>query len=189
MNKKNKTQTFIRCNLVQATPMTRGAYNKHRGWKVPANENPKDDGFLVVYPDGYQSWCPKARFLEQSFPIEKSDTISPNDIPHWQCMGFDVMTSITAGNKPVTLVQRLHPNGYVDHETATCVDPKNYSERKGCEICAERLDQRMWDRLGFVLAWAKNGLHPVKPRGEDRPEICEWAGPREPVKAKKQKKA
>lgn len=24
MNKNNKTQTFIRCNLVQATPMTRG---------------------------------------------------------------------------------------------------------------------------------------------------------------------
>lgn len=186
--KKTKTQTFIRCNLVTATSMTRGNYNKMRGWKVPADENPKEEGYLVVYPDGYRSWCPKDRFLEQSFAIEKPDTISPNDIPHWQRMGFDAMASITAGDKPVTLVQRRHPNGFVDHETATCVDPKNYSELKGSEICTERLDNRLRDRLGFVLAWAKNGLHLLKPRSEDEDEICEWNGPREPVKAKKQKK-
>lgn len=70
MNKKNKTQTFIRCNLVQATPMTRGAYNKKRGWTIPANENPKDKGYIVKYPDGYVSWCPKAQFEAAGRPVD-----------------------------------------------------------------------------------------------------------------------
>ncbi len=33
---------YIRCHIVKATPMTRGDYNKHRGWEIPANENPAD---------------------------------------------------------------------------------------------------------------------------------------------------
>lgn len=53
---------YIRCHIVKATPMTRGEYNTHRGWEMPANENAADEGYHVVYPDGYESWCPKAQF-------------------------------------------------------------------------------------------------------------------------------
>jgi hypothetical protein len=52
--------------------MTRGAYNSMRGWEVPANEDPNDEGFLVEYLDGgqanhpdfagYISWSPKDVF-------------------------------------------------------------------------------------------------------------------------------
>lgn len=61
---------FIRCHLVEAKPMTRGAYNKKRGWTVPANENPKDKGYIVKYPDGYVSWCPKAQFEAAGRPVD-----------------------------------------------------------------------------------------------------------------------
>ena len=61
---------FIRCHLVDAKPMTRGAYNKKRGWEMPANENPKDKGYLVKYPDGYISWCPKAQFEAAGRPVD-----------------------------------------------------------------------------------------------------------------------
>ena len=50
---------YIRSHVVEAKPMTRGDYNAHRGWAVPANENPADDGYFVQYPDGYVSWCLK----------------------------------------------------------------------------------------------------------------------------------
>ena len=53
---------FIKTELVRATPMTRGDYNKHRGWIIPADENPNDEGYLVVGSEGYQSWSPKDRF-------------------------------------------------------------------------------------------------------------------------------
>ena len=43
---------YIGTKEVQATPMNRGDYNALRGWQVPENENPADDGYLVVYPNG-----------------------------------------------------------------------------------------------------------------------------------------
>lgn len=61
---------YIRCHLVEATPMTRGAYNKKRGWTLPKDENPKDKGYLVKYPDGYVSWCPKAQFEAAGRPVD-----------------------------------------------------------------------------------------------------------------------
>ena len=63
-------QKFIRCHLVEAKPMTRGAYNKKRGWTLPKDENPKDKGYLVKYPDGYVSWCPKAQFEANGRPVD-----------------------------------------------------------------------------------------------------------------------
>ena len=63
-------QKYIRCHLVEATPMTRGAYNKKRGWTLPKDENPKDKGYIVKYPDGYVSWCPKAQFEAAGRPVD-----------------------------------------------------------------------------------------------------------------------
>ena len=56
---------------IKATPMTRGVYNELRGWKVPDDENPSDEGYIVEYPDsksnvegftGYISWSPVIPF-------------------------------------------------------------------------------------------------------------------------------
>lgn len=61
---------YIRMHQVEAEPMTRGDYNKFRGWEIPANENPDDEGYKVTYPDGYVSWCPKAQFEEAGRPCD-----------------------------------------------------------------------------------------------------------------------
>ena len=53
---------YIRLNMVEAEPMTRGDYNKLRGWTIPADENTNDEGYLVVDSEGYRTWCPKAEF-------------------------------------------------------------------------------------------------------------------------------
>lgn len=53
---------YIGTKVIQARPMTRGEYNKYRGWPIPADESPYDDGYLVHYPDGYESWSPKDVF-------------------------------------------------------------------------------------------------------------------------------
>ncbi len=63
---------YIGIKYVNATPMTRQQYNDFRGWTVPADENPDDEGFLVEYTDGgkantdqytgYVSWSPKSVF-------------------------------------------------------------------------------------------------------------------------------
>lgn len=53
---------YIGTKMIEAMPMTRGAYNEYRGWTIPADENPADDGYLVMYQDGYKSWSPKEVF-------------------------------------------------------------------------------------------------------------------------------
>jgi hypothetical protein len=69
-------QRFIGTKLINAKPMTLGTYNAYRGWEMPANENPDDDGYLVEYTDGgkpnderhkgYISWSP-ADVFEKSY--------------------------------------------------------------------------------------------------------------------------
>ena len=55
---------YIGTKLIKAKPMTRGEYNAYRGWTLPKNENPDDDGYLIVYVDSddYVSWSPKDVF-------------------------------------------------------------------------------------------------------------------------------
>lgn len=72
MKKVKTMQQYIGVKLINAKPMTRGDYNAFRGWTVPADENPADDGYLVEYLDGgrgntdlyegYVSWSPKDVF-------------------------------------------------------------------------------------------------------------------------------
>jgi hypothetical protein len=59
---------------IMATPITRGDYNKYRGWQLPENERYEDEGYLVEYEpregeksnveghEGYVSWSPKQVF-------------------------------------------------------------------------------------------------------------------------------
>ena len=63
---------YIGIKLVEAEPMTRGAYNEYRGWTIPENENPDDGGYLVKYSGGYESWCPKNQFEESNTPVGES---------------------------------------------------------------------------------------------------------------------
>ena len=55
---------YVGVKLIEAKPMTRGDYNKYRGWTIPEDENPNDEGYLVKYSDDYVSWSPKGVFDE-----------------------------------------------------------------------------------------------------------------------------
>lgn len=55
-------QKYIGIKLVEAKPMTRGDYNDYRGWTVPADENPNDEGYLVKHSENYVSWIAKDEF-------------------------------------------------------------------------------------------------------------------------------
>lgn len=61
---------YIGTKTVEAKPMNRGDYNKYRGWQIPADENPEDEGYLVKYKDDYVSWSPKEAFDEAYREIE-----------------------------------------------------------------------------------------------------------------------
>jgi len=63
---------YIGTKIVDAKPMSRADYYKHRGWGPLPDESSADEGFLVEYLDGgpanhpahagYISWSPRAVF-------------------------------------------------------------------------------------------------------------------------------
>jgi hypothetical protein len=62
---------FVGTKIVNATRMTRKEYNDLRGWTLPKDENGKDEGYLLEYPEsapnhseyaGYISWSPAEQF-------------------------------------------------------------------------------------------------------------------------------
>lgn len=55
---------YIGTKSLMAKPMALGDYNTYRGWTIPEDEDPATEGYLVQYPDGYESWSPKAQFEE-----------------------------------------------------------------------------------------------------------------------------
>lgn len=69
---KSQMVSFTCHKTVKAVPMNRKDYNDLRGWSVPSDENPEDEGYLVEYQDdnnqnllhfrGYISWSPKDVF-------------------------------------------------------------------------------------------------------------------------------
>ena len=75
-----KMQNYIGTKQVRGVPMNRADYNTLRGWTVPADENPSDEGYLVEYLDGgtpnhhgfagYISWSPKKQFDDAYRPTD-----------------------------------------------------------------------------------------------------------------------
>ena len=52
----------------------------------------------------------------------------------------------------VTVVSCKLPNGFVITESSGAVDPANYDEKIGTEICMERITNKLWELEGYVLA-------------------------------------
>lgn len=54
-------------------------------------------------------------------------------------------------DKPVTYVTVRMKNGFTLRESTTCVDPTNYSEEIGKQICLEKIEDKVWFLLGYAL--------------------------------------
>lgn len=60
---------FVRMNVVEVEPMTRGEHLKSKGLSlIPGSGKEEDEGYKVVYSDGYVSWRPKDKFDAVSIP-------------------------------------------------------------------------------------------------------------------------
>lgn len=53
--------------------------------------------------------------------------------------------------KPCTYVTVRMKNGFTLRESTTCVDPANYDEEIGKEICLKRIENQIWFLLGYQL--------------------------------------
>ena len=140
----NDMLKYIRCHIVKAKPMTRGDYNKYRGWELPANENAADEGYYIVYPDGYESWCPKAQF-------EAAGRLIDN-----MTFGQAIDACRYAGKK----IQRKNWNGvgqYVRYESVLGFDDGDNHEGKGPNITSScfvfHFVNRKTGETGIQVGW------------------------------------
>jgi len=145
--------------------MTRGDYNEYRGWTIPEDENPQDDGYLVKYPEGYESWCPKDVFDKHNMPIEGDHgKVSELDV-----RSFIAKTEVITIGRTTILIATL-ANGFEIVESSSCVDPNNYDEELGARICMERIRNKVWELLGFLLQCSR-GLNQDVPCAQRKGKI------------------
>ncbi|RHV32159.1 hypothetical protein DXB56_10215 [Clostridium sp. OM04-7] len=148
---------YIGTKMIEAEPMTKGVYNESRGRAVPGD--PNDAGYLVKYQDGYESWSPKEVFDKAYMKVD-DNTDLPSGVSIGQKMvdEFIAYTETKTMGTKTTVVRCVLRNGFEIVESTGCVDEKNYSEKIGYEICMERIKNKIWELLGFLLQMAWNGI-------------------------------
>ena len=108
---------YIRMHQVDAEPMTRGDYNNSLGLTIPANENPADEGYIVKYPDGYVSWCPKAQFENNAFSDAENAPFrsipDPDQLLMLLRIFHDERYSNCSGDEKATRLVHAYYNEYV----------------------------------------------------------------------------
>lgn len=150
---------YMGFKLIKAEPMTRGDYNKFRGWTIPEDENPLDEGYIVYYSDNYCSWSPKEVFekaymeIQENPSLESKVSIGPKMIDDF----IKEVHVSTLGDK-TTLVRCVLVNDFEIIESSACVDPKNYSQEMGKQICMKKINDKIWSYLGFLLQTAYKGI-------------------------------
>lgn len=115
----------------------------------------KERGYKLKYEDGYESWCPKEIFEKYYMQVGERNTITQKMIDD---MIEKSNISIQTVNKKTTIVHCVLPNGFTMVESSSCVDPSNYNEEMGAEICIDKIKNQLWNLLGFLLQTAKEGI-------------------------------
>ena len=70
-----------------------------------------------------------------------------------------------------TVVACQLPSGFVIVESSACVDPKNYDEKMGIEICMNRIKDKVWEMEGYKL---QNDLYEAQFNGDGDGDDDDW---------------
>lgn len=74
--------------------------------------------------------------------------VSPGRI-NWIMDNCEIEVSTIFGK--CTVVTCKLPNGFIIVENSACVDPANYDEAIGLEICMNRIKDKVWELEGYML--------------------------------------
>lgn len=142
---------YIGFKLIQAEEMTLKEFNEKYNKVIPATQG--EEGYKVVYPDGYTSWSPKEVFEKAYMQISDKNTIIQQNV-----IGFIKDIDVSTIGEKTTLVRATLVNGFEIIEASSCVDPANYDEEMGATICIEKIHDKIWAYLGFLLQTAVGGI-------------------------------
>ena len=161
---------YIGTKLIEAEPAYRvdGKVVALAENKVPCGYK-VERGYKVRYADGYESFSPNEVFERAYLPLEvngKLKTEAPSISAEMVERFIDHHETVTMGGK-TTVVRAVLKNGFEIVESSSCVSAENYDEKLGEEICMERIRNKIWELLGFLLQTAVGGVN-----GEAAAENC-----------------
>lgn len=113
-------------------------------------------GYGITYPDGYQSWSPKAVF--ESAYLAMGEGNDGSKITQGMVDGFILHAEATKVGQKTTVVVLHLANGFEVVGHASCVDPANYDHELGTKLATQRAKDQLWMALGFLLQMARNGV-------------------------------
>lgn len=152
---------YIGTKLIEAEPVLRYADGMIAPVNAPVRlDEPVKSGYKVRYPDGYESFSPKDVFEKAYMPL------TPNGEPEGeapmicQSMVDDFIlyhNTMTVGDR-TTVVHAVLRNGFSITESSACVCAENYDMQIGEDICMEKIKDKVWMLLGFLLACGVNGI-------------------------------
>lgn len=76
-------------------------------------------------------------------------TVTPEQVK--ENMQDVIVRTLDDFGKPTTYVTVKMKNGFTLRESTTCVDPANYNENIGRDICLEKIEDKVWFLLGYQL--------------------------------------
>lgn len=145
---------YIGTKLIEAEPCA--------AWKDMGENKVGDPGYKVKYKDGYASWSPKEIFEKAYIPLSVNrnlKTSAPSISPQMVDDFILETWTHTLGAK-TTVVRALLVNGFEIVESSSCVSLENYDEAMGRAICIEKIKDKIWMLLGFLLQTAVGGVKP-----------------------------
>lgn len=145
---------YIGFKMIQAEPMTDFGFNVlQKGGIAKDFCGVQAEGYKVVYPDGYTSWSPKAAFEKAHMRVGDNNTITQELVD-----GFIESYEVVTQQNKITIVTATLVNNFTIVESSGCVDPANYDEDLGVQICKHKIKDKVWFLLGFLLQTAKDGI-------------------------------
>lgn len=82
------------------------------------------------------------------YEVPKKNTVTNEMIE--QIMNHSEVIVNTLFDKCTVVACKL-PNGFVIVESSSCVDPENYDEKMGVDICMKRIIDKVWELEGYRL--------------------------------------
>ena len=159
---------YIGTKLIEAEPAVRAFGQVYTTERPELRPGEYEDGYMVRYPDGYESWSPKDVFEKAYLKM----TVNPHlktdkpSISQEMVDDFIVAREVTTMGDKCTVVRVVLRNGFEIVESSACVSAENYDEKLGADICMEKIKDKVWFLLGFLLQTAVNGVDGSGEKGE-----------------------
>ena len=162
---------FNALKKVNAKPMTRQEYNDLRGWKLPADEDGSDEGYLtedINSPpntldfDGYVSWTPKAMFDDQFYEaddwqVKVGECTAPQDPDH--VLTDDEIATLASGGSLCNCCEFVQVGGDCPIEKG---DEFDFGSALHLMELGERVQREGWNGKGMFVYIVPAASYPAQ---------------------------